>query len=151
MISLQVHGIEQTAKKLNQVSNDLHGRPMAAGMQQATMLVTADAKRLAPVDTGRLRASITPDVEVGAKEVVGVVGSNVVYAPYMELGTRPHWPPPGALAAWARRHGVSEYVVARAIAARGTKERRFLRGSFEQNRGKVEQIIGQAVSGIVQR
>jgi hypothetical protein len=40
---------------------DLHGEPMLQGMRNATLLVTRDAKRFAPVDTGRLRASITPD------------------------------------------------------------------------------------------
>ena len=48
------------------------------------LMVQNEARRLAPVDTGRLRASITvkrtPD---------GVtVGTNVEYAPYVEYGTR---------------------------------------------------------------
>ena len=42
------------------------------------------AKKLCPVDTGRLRNSIT---HAQYSEDTEVVGSNVDYAPYVELGT----------------------------------------------------------------
>jgi HK97 gp10 family phage protein len=41
------------------------------------------AKLLCPVDTGRLRNSITYDIE----ESDVYIGTNVEYAPYVELGT----------------------------------------------------------------
>lgn len=44
------------------------------------------AKDLCPVDTGRLRASITN--EVASEEKAVYIGTNVEYAPYVELGTR---------------------------------------------------------------
>lgn len=54
-----------------------------ADVFKLAIVVQNEARRLAPVDTGRLRSSITvkrtPD---GA-----VVGSNVEYAPYVEYGT----------------------------------------------------------------
>ena len=43
------------------------------------------AKKLAPVDTGNLRNSITHDVDDG--ETAAYIGTNVEYAPYQELGT----------------------------------------------------------------
>ena len=43
------------------------------------------AKELTPVDTGRLRNSITYDVKTDEKAVY--VGTNVEYAEYVELGT----------------------------------------------------------------
>lgn len=50
------------------------------------------AKALCPVDTGALRNSITHQVD--GDEVA--VGSNMTYAPYIELGTGRHYtPPPG--------------------------------------------------------
>lgn len=42
------------------------------------------AKAACPVDTGRLRNSITHQQE---SENVEVIGTNVSYAPYVELGT----------------------------------------------------------------
>lgn len=43
------------------------------------------AKQLCPVDTGNLRNSITHSTEDNGHTVV--IGSNVEYAPYVELGT----------------------------------------------------------------
>ena len=43
------------------------------------------AKKLAPVDTGNLRNSITHDVDDG--EPAAYIGTNVEYAPYVCLGT----------------------------------------------------------------
>lgn len=43
------------------------------------------AKELCPVDTGRLRNSITH--ETSESEHAVYIGSNVEYAPYVELGT----------------------------------------------------------------
>lgn len=43
------------------------------------------AANLCPVDTGRLRNSITSTVDSGEK--AAYIGSNVEYAPYVELGT----------------------------------------------------------------
>ena len=51
----------------------------------AALAVEAEAKRLCPVRTGRLRASITTEkIDTAAY----AVGTNVEYAPYVEFGTR---------------------------------------------------------------
>ena len=43
------------------------------------------AAKKCPVDTGNLRASITHEVDAGDNAVY--IGTNVEYAPYVELGT----------------------------------------------------------------
>ena len=48
------------------------------------LLIESTAKENCPVDTGRLRASIHYD------KAGGWVGTNVVYAPFQELGTVRH-------------------------------------------------------------
>lgn len=45
------------------------------------------AKRLCPVDTGRLRSSITEELRHDGEGLVEVVGTNVEYAAFVELGT----------------------------------------------------------------
>ena len=50
----------------------------------------------------------------------GQVISTKRYAGWVDQGTRPHWPPPGALAGWAKRHGIPEFLVQRKIAEKGT-------------------------------
>lgn len=57
------------------------------GVKRAGLLVQGDAQRLVPVDTGRLRTSITTTVEETPTGAVAEVGTNVFYAPYVEYGT----------------------------------------------------------------
>ena len=59
-------------------------------MKTACLIVERDAKKLCPVDTGRLRSSITHEIE-GTK---GYVGTNVEYARAVELGTSYQSPQP---------------------------------------------------------
>lgn len=56
-------------------------------MEKACLLVEGDAKRMCPVDTGRLRASLSHEVEKSGGEIVGRVGTNVEYGVYVEYGT----------------------------------------------------------------
>ena len=70
-----------------------NSKEVLEAMQQAAVRalekcgLTAEgyAKKLAPVDTGNLRNSITHDVDDG--EPAAYIGTNVEYAPYVCLGT----------------------------------------------------------------
>ena len=54
-------------------------------LQKMTLEIEAEAKRLCPVRTGRLRASIHNGK---IRERAYFVGTNVEYAPFVEFGTR---------------------------------------------------------------
>ena len=54
-------------------------------LEKIGLTAEAYAKLECPVDTGRLRNSITHEVRTGEKAVY--IGTNVEYAPYVELGT----------------------------------------------------------------
>jgi len=56
---------------------------LAEPLKQSAEMVRASAVVFCPADTGRLRRSIA--TEVNDKEAI--VGTNVVYAPYVEYGT----------------------------------------------------------------
>jgi HK97 gp10 family phage protein len=62
--------------------------PIFRDIERRCIKVQAMASRLCPVDTGRLRASISYDVGKDREGIVGIVGSNVPYSIYVELGTR---------------------------------------------------------------
>ena len=85
-----VEGLEEVQKFLEGRVQRLQGPPIFAVMREATLLVQRSAKISPPmpVDTGWLRASITPEVTQMGGMTVGIVGSNVHYAPYQELGHR---------------------------------------------------------------
>ena len=55
------------------------------GLETCGLVAEGYAKKLAPVDTGNLRNSITHTVD--EEEPAAYIGTNVEYAPYQELGT----------------------------------------------------------------
>ena len=58
---------------------------LTRALEKVGLVAEGYAKRLCPVDTGRLRNSITHALDSGGRAVY--VGTNVEYAPYVELGT----------------------------------------------------------------
>ncbi|NIQ88964.1 MAG: HK97 gp10 family phage protein [Deltaproteobacteria bacterium] len=119
-IRMEVEGLKEVQKAMTQAVKDLRGDPMRQGMAKATLLVQRDGRRNAPVDTGRLRSSITPEVVMQGQIVQGIVGSNVEYAPYQEFGTR-----------------------------RGVPARRYLQRALEANADKIFRLLGRVVVRIM--
>lgn len=70
------------AERMKDISSKLE-----KNMHKAVLIVERDAKINSPVDTGRLRASITNEVEK-TDIIIGRVGTNVKYASFQEHGTR---------------------------------------------------------------
>lgn len=54
-------------------------------LEECGLVAEGYAKKLCPVDTGNLRNSITH--EVNEREQATYIGTDVEYAPYVELGT----------------------------------------------------------------
>lgn len=67
--------IEKTKKKRHQA------------IQEACLMVEADARQLSPIKTGTLKRSITHAVKSDDKKTTGAVGSNVEYAYWAERHT----------------------------------------------------------------
>ena len=72
------------------------GQLASAVIRKAALDVQREAQRLAPVDTGTLRASIGIDVlgDGRAAAMSAVIGPSVHYGPYLEFGTRRMPPQP---------------------------------------------------------
>lgn len=66
---------------------------LAQVLQLLAFRIEREAKRNAPVDTGRLRASISTRLVPGPTGPVAEVGTNVAYAAAQEYGTRHGVPP----------------------------------------------------------
>jgi len=125
-------------------SRKLVKEPLLRFLRQAGFLVEAAAKKRATVDTGRMRASITSNVDPRA--LTTTIAPTVDYAAHVEFGTAPHFPPPSALQPWARRHGfpsgmAGAMLVARAIARRGTKARPFMAPALEASTGPINKLL----------
>ena len=120
--------------------------PLKTFLTRSAFIVELKEKEKAPVDTGRLRSSITTVLQ----PMKALVGPTVFYAPYVEYGTRPHWAPKGALQPWASRHGfpagsLGDFLVRRAIAKRGTRAQPFMRPAAQASlpliKGEFDQMV----------
>ena len=67
-----------------EISEDIKAA-LLRGLETCGLVAEGYAKKLAPVDTGNLRNSITHTVDDG--EPAAYIGTNVEYAPYVCLGT----------------------------------------------------------------
>ena len=74
-------GFKVTSKRL-EVETALPGA-IERALEICGLAAEGYAKRLCPVDTGNLRNSISHAVE----DHVAYIGTNVYYAPYVEMGT----------------------------------------------------------------
>ena len=99
------------------------------------MLTSGYAQDLCPVDTGTLRNSITHayNDDDGSK-VTLLVGTNVYYAPYVELG---HHQQPGRFVPKIKKRLVRNWVPGKP----------FLRPAFENHRDEIEKIILDTMQG----
>ena len=76
-------------------------------------------------DTGHLANTILVDRSSDGSIVE--IGPTAPYGPYVEFGTKPHFPPMDALEDWARRHGLdSAWPICKAISERGTPAQPYL-------------------------
>jgi len=144
-IAVEIRGLKETQRNMERIARDLRGEPYLNAMRRATLMVQRSAKLKAPVDTGRLRASITPEVRMQGNLVTGVVGSNVKYAGYVELGTKAHFVPAKYIGRWASRHGLDDtglFVSGRA--------QPYLEPALKENEDRIVGILGAAVAQIVE-
>lgn len=152
MTQLQIQVIGQ--EKLQRALRDprIISGPLNRFLERASQTVEADAKSNAPVDTGRLRSSISRRIELGQQRAL--VGSKLPYARAVEFGRPPgRWPPMSALQPWARRHGFpagrqGAFLVARKIAFKGIRPRPYLVPALENNRRSIGGFLNQMANDI---
>ena len=163
MINYQVDtkGLEEVIKTFAGADKIVQ-QEFKTAMSKSTEKVASLAKKIAPVGvSGELRASINGKVTlIGSKDVEGVVGSPLPYAIYVEMGTRPHYPPLAPLLLWVtRKLGVADerqaYAIAkgiqRKIGAVGTAANPFLSNAFEMAEPQIEMYFDQALDKITER
>jgi HK97 gp10 family phage protein len=86
-ITILVKGLKQTIDGIDTFINKSRTE-LAQAMNEFAVNTETDAKRLAPVDEGYLRNSISHNVKITDKEIIAEVLVNAEYAAYVEFGTR---------------------------------------------------------------
>ena len=113
------------------------------GITEARENLTNDGS----ISDGNLRRSITGQAFMDREGVsMGIIGSALKYAPYVEYGTRPHFPPVSALYDWVRKKlGISgekliksiSFLIARKISKVGTYASPYLTPAIDNQSRKL--------------
>lgn len=100
MVVVRIDGLDELRRKLNSGRAE---QPIQRFLDRGAIFIQSRARLHAPVDRGRLRGSIGVEATSNRQREVG---TSVTYAPYVELGTRPHFVPAKYIGGWAQRHGL---------------------------------------------
>jgi hypothetical protein len=151
---VEVKGLKELTAKLD-ASPPIYAKPYREALAAAALDTEREAKRLAPVDTGRFRAGITNRLDPRPlpryAEIVATAPHSRNVIEGRKPGRRP--PPFSALTGWARRHGFSTdngalIRLARAIGRRGIKPRPVLTQALAAMPPKVNRRLQDAARGI---
>lgn len=148
-LSIRVEGLQRLAGRMGTAGQRLQTETQIA-MQKSVLLIEGTARELAPRDTGRLGGSISSRITGRGATLLGEVGPSVKYGFWVERGRRPgKLPPIAAVAGWARRHGMSPFLVARAIGRRGTRPQPYMWPAWQRNETRIRDLfreVGRVVS-----
>tara|TARA_B100000287_G_scaffold166760_1_gene157299 strand:- start:1610 stop:2146 length:537 start_codon:yes stop_codon:yes gene_type:complete len=151
---VKIIGAKQLRRRLD--SANLLLKPLRTYFNSTGMVVAKEAKKHAPSDTGKLKDSITfsPIAQRGRLPAGVSIKSNVKYASYVHgfmdgkfrlsepwSRSKPHWPPVSALVGWSKRKGLNPYLVARAIAKKGTPIVPFLKIAYRETKAKRHALL----------
>ena len=126
-LNLDTEFLKKLVKNIKQYQKELKEEVFKA-LKETVLQIEKEAKRKCPVDTGRLRNSITPEIE---SSVEGKVGTNVKYASAVEYGTKPHEikPKKAKRLVWKDKDS-KEFQSAKKVKHPGTKAQPFLEPAY---------------------
>jgi HK97 gp10 family phage protein len=85
-LKITLRGDKEIIQKIKELEKSAD-KELRKVVEKSSVHVERQAKRICPVDTGRLRSSITHEVKSQDNKHQGRIGTNVEYAPAVEFGT----------------------------------------------------------------
>lgn len=151
-IGVRVEGLAQLQAMMAQAPTMVEAEIKQA-MTESVLGIQSEAMNLVPVKTGTLRRSLTQEVKSLSGGVQGIVGTNIEYGPYVELGTGIYGPqktpivPVNAKAlAWQGSGGM---IFRRSV--KGRPATPYLKPAFENKRLYVEERFKAALQRVLGR
>lgn len=146
-IELRIDGLDELISRLTKAP-DLVGQELDKALNKSAVVAQREIRRKAPVDTGRLRNSITY-MHIGV--LAYSVATNVDYALPVHEGSKAHVMPGGAIDGWATRHGMDASAVRWAIARKGTKPNPFFKTGAKAATSDINSYFAAALANVSSR
>ncbi len=152
-LSVQVQNTKQLQTRFSR-SPILMQQAVRETLQVATLVAEAEAKKSAPIDKGLLRGSIHSDIRTIGNETVGVVGTNLEYAPYQEFGTGIYGPKGSPITPKRGKFLVFKNKAGRQVFARsvkGSRPRRFMAKGLKAVQNNMTKIKAAGIAAARKR
>jgi hypothetical protein len=148
-LTAEFKGLTELAKDLGDAQRatapELH-----KAMETSLLLIERDARSHVRQDTRALMGSISHSIKQRGSSIEGKVGPSKDYGYFVEYGRKPGKQPPiAAVEGWARRHGISPFLVARAIGRKGTKAKPFMAPALEKNERRIHDLFDDAGAKVI--
>lgn len=139
MSDIKIEGLEDIIDSLESIADE---EALKQALGRACALVERSAKQKAPKGTGELRRSITSQVETDGEDLVGVVFTPLLYAPYVEFGTGLFAESGGRQdVPWNYQDDEGEWH-----STSGMKPQPYMRPALNENREEIKRILGEAIT-----
>ena len=152
-IKVTVAGLQPLMAMMSRAP-ELVTEEITKAMKQSTLTIEGEAKQLVPHKTGSLRRSLVSQVRPLLSGVEGLVGTNIQYGPYVEIGTgiygpekRPITPKTAKVLAFKGQDG--QMIFRKNV--RGMPARPYLKPAFEESKARVEEFFRQALKRVLRR
>jgi hypothetical protein len=158
-VRVEAFNVERVAAMF-EASPRIMAEELLAAMTEVDLHLQREVADRTPTAYGTLRDSIFSEERIQGDGVLGVVASPLTYAEYVEVGTKPHFPPLEPLRDWVRvKFGLTDeteirgaaFRVARAISIRGTLGVGMFNRAFAANKAQVERRFEMAVDRTARR
>lgn len=138
-MKVEITGLQNLLKEMEKISIGKK-REIFSETVFSSIMIQKKAKEnltsLSAIDRGHLRQSIIAEAKQTKSKVIAEIGPTAKYGPFVEFGTRPHFPPLKALKKWAKRHGFSSaWPICVIISKRGLRARAYLVPAYEEVKG----------------
>ncbi len=154
ILDIDLTGIDETVANIDGFPADL-GRELGIAMESSLQLLQGQVSDRAPVNVGALRDSINHQIISPFPNLVGAVGTPLLYGVVMEHGREPggKMPPVDAIKLWVvRKLGLSgdeatsvAWAVAKSIAKKGIEGRHYFKEGLEASEPHINTLFEGAV------
>jgi hypothetical protein len=150
---VQIDGASQFADLLKSSDEFVRSR-MARAVNETAVTFTRIARNYAPIDKGALRASLSSGItfaQPSQNPMMAVVGSNLKYAVYQEMGTGvyagngPIRPKRAKMLRWKSKSG--KWIFAKSV--KGSKPRKFMQKARDEITPIFESRLKEASGEII--
>ena len=159
-LDIDVSGLNDVVADVDAFPQDV-GRELTIAMESSLQLLEGQVKTRTPVNVGKLRDSIGHSIISQFPNLIGQVGTPLVYGIVMEEGRKPgaRMPPVDAIKLWVVRklgipadeaEGVA-WAVAKSIAKKGIEGKHMFKEGLEVSEPHINTLFDNAIARSVAR